>query len=142
MCGIIGLFFNFNKRNKLNCYLYLVLFILIPTFTQAQSSATQQIANKSWNVFWTKFKTAVETKNRKSLTSLTSKRFFSPSGETISELLNKKDWRWLKNSVKNGTKPYDCRKLICRRTRNPIVESSLVFVFENNRWSFIGQLGE
>ncbi|MBX7173586.1 MAG: hypothetical protein K1X72_21640 [Pyrinomonadaceae bacterium] len=142
MRGIIGFFLNFNKKTNLNCYLYLVLFLSIPTFTQAQSSATKQTANKSWNSFWTKFKTAVNTKDRKSLILLTSKRFFSPSGETIGELLNKNDWRWLKNSVKNGTKPHKCQKLICRRTRNSIVESSLVFVFENNRWGFIGQLGE
>lgn len=142
MFSIIGFFLNFNKRTKLNCCLYLVLFILIPTFTQAQSAVTQQKANKSWNFYWTKFKTAVNTKDRKSLILLTSKRFFSPSGETIGELLKKDDWRWLKNSVKTGTMSHKCPKLICRRTRNSIVESSLVFVFENNRWGFIGQLGE
>lgn len=114
--------------------------ILLVGFAFGQSNQTA--ANKSWNAYWTKFNRAVKTKNRQALIALTSKRFFSPSGETISELLNKNDWRWLKNSVKNGTKPHTCRKLICRRTRNKIVESSLVFIFENNRWGFIGQLGE
>lgn len=119
--------------------LSLILMIVSAGFAFGQSNQT---ANKSWNAFWTKFNTAVKTKNRQSLIALTSKRFFSPSGETISELLKNNDWRWLKNSIKNGTKPHTCRKLICRRTRNAIEESSLVFVFENNRWSFIGQLGE
>ncbi len=122
--------------------LSLILMILSVGFAFGQSNQTA--ANKSWNAFWTKFNTAVETKNRKSLIALTSKRFFSPSGETIGELLNNNDWRWLKNSAKYGTKPHICRILICRITRNPKakVESSLVFVFENNRWGFIGQLGE
>ncbi len=108
----------------------------------AFGQSNQTAANKSWNAYWTKFNMAVKTKNRQSLIALTSPKFFSPSGETIGELLKNNDWRWLKNSVKSGTKPHTCRKLTCRRTRNAIVESSLVFVFENNRWGFIGQLGE
>lgn len=121
--------------------LSLILMIVSAGFAFGQSNQT---ANKSWNAFWTKFNTAVKTKNRKSLIALTSKKFFSPSGETIGELLNKNDWRWLKNSVKYGTKAHTCRKLICRITRNPKaeVEASLVFAFENNRWGLIGQLGE
>jgi len=139
---------NFERRNKMRVFqkllfsggLSLALVILSVGFAFGQSN--QAVANKSWNDYWTKFKTAVKTKNRKSMIALTSKRFFSPSGETIGELLNYNDWRWLKNSVKNGTKPHTCRKLPCRITRNAVVESSLVFVFENNRWGFIGQLGE
>lgn len=127
------------KKILFSARLSLALMILLTGFAFGQSN---QAANKSWSSFWTKFKTAVNTKNRNSLISLTSKKFFSPSGETISELLKNNDWRWLKNSVKTGTKPHTCRKVICRRTRNAILESSLVFVFENNRWSFIGQLGE
>ena len=122
--------------------LSLVLIILPMGLAFGQSN--EAAANKSWNAFWSKFQTAVKTKNRQSLMALTSKRFFSPSGETIGKLLSGNDWRWLKNPLKYGTKPHSCRGLICRITRNPNdeVESSLVFVFEKNRWSFIGQLGE
>lgn len=115
--------------------------ILLVGFAFGQSNQTA--ANKSWNAYWTKFNRAVKTKNRQALIAMTSKRFFSPSGETISQLLNQRSmWQMLRNSVKNGTKIHKCQKLTCRITRNTIVESSLVFVFENNRWSFIGQLGE
>lgn len=120
----------------------LILMIVLSDVISAQQ-LQQNDANKSWNTFWTKFKMAVKTKNRKSVIALTSKKFFSPSGETISQLLNQRYmWNLLKDSVKTGTKPHTCRKLPCRITRNQIVESSLLFVFENNRWSFIGQIGE
>lgn len=120
----------------------LILMIVLSDVISAQQ-LQQNDANKSWNTFWAKFNTAVKTKNRKSVIALTSKKFFSPSGETISQLLNQRDmWQLLRNSIKTGTKPHTCRKLPCRITRNQIVESSLLFVFENNRWSFIGQIGE
>lgn len=123
--------------------LFLTLIFLSANITSAQSLNSQKAANKSWNTFWTKFNTAVKTKNRKVIISLASKKFFSPSGETIGQLLNQRStWQFLKNSVENGTKSHTCRKLPCRITKNPIIESSLLFVFENNRWSFIGQLGE
>lgn len=123
--------------------LILSLMILSANITSAQSLNSNKTLERSWNAFWTKFKNAVKTKKRKAIISLTSKKFFSPSGETIGQLLNQRStWQLLKNSVENGTKSHTCRKLPCRITKNPIIESSLLFVFENNRWSFIGQLGE
>lgn len=123
--------------------LILTLIFLSANISFAQSLNSQKAANKSWNTFWTKFNTAVKTKNSKVIISLTSKKFFSPGGETINQLLNQSFmWKLLKDSVRIGTKSHTCRNLPCRITRNAVVESSLLFVFENNRWSFIGQLGE
>lgn len=123
--------------------LFLTLIFLSANISFTQSLNSQKATNKSWNTFWTKFNTAVKTKNSKVIISLTSKKFFSPGGETIGQLLNQSFmWKLLRDSVKTGTKPHTCRKLPCRITRNAVIESSLLFVFENNRWSFIGQLGE
>lgn len=117
--------------------------LLLAGSAVAQSPQTQNAARKSWPAYWTKFSAAVKTKNRRMLMALTSRRFFSPGGETIGELLKQRQiWRLLKDSVETGTKPHSCRKLVCRITRSEVVEASLVFVFENNRWGFIGQLGE
>ena len=131
------------KKLLLISGLILTFIISSANIISAQSSLRQKTANKSWNAYWTKFNTAVKTKNRKAIISLTSRKFFSPGGETIGQLLNQySTWQLLKNSVKNGTKSHSCRQLPCRITRNSVVESSLLFVFENNSWKFIGQLGE
>ncbi len=129
------------KRKSLFCVLVLAVLMLIPNFTQAQSLKTRQAASQSWNAYWIKFRTAVRTKNRRSLIGLTSKRYSSPDGATISEGLDDFAWRRLRNSVRKGTKPYPCKR-ICRITRNAEPTSSLAFLFENNRWGFTGELGE
>ena len=131
------------KKLLLISGLIVSLMILSANITFAQSLASNKAAQRNWNTFWNKFKTSVKTKNRKAIISLTSKKFFSPGGETIGQFLNQSFmWKLLRDSVKTGTKSHTCRNLPCRITKNPIIESSLLFVFENNRWSFIGQLGE
>lgn len=141
MSKIMNNVLDIGKRKTLFCVLVLAIFMLIPSFTQAQSLKTRQAASQSWNTFWTQFRIAVRTKNRRSLVGLTSKRYSSPDGATIGEGLDDAAWRRLRNSVNKGTKPYPCKR-ICRITRNADSTFSLAFLFENNRWGFTGEVGE
>lgn len=141
MRKIVNSVVNISKRKRLFCVLVLAFLMLIPGFTQAQSLKTRQAASQSWNTFWTKFRTAVKTKNRRSLIGLTSKRYSSPDGATISEGLDDVAWSRLRMSVNKGTKPYPCKR-ICRITRNADSTFSLAFLFENNRWGYTGEVGE
>lgn len=128
------------KQLFISIGLTLAFILIFSVLTLARSN--QSAANKSWNGYWTKFNTAVKTKNHRSIIALTSKRFFSPDGEKIgSWLKDENNWRRLKKSLKKGTRSFNC-KGICRITRNVDSTFGMVFVFENNRWSFIGERGE
>jgi hypothetical protein len=130
---------NFAQKSFISSGLIL---ILVFTFSGSMSAQSSNSADKNWNAYWTKFNTAVKSKNHKSIIALTSKKFFSPSGEKIGGWVkDANNWRRLKNSVSKGTKTFACKK-ICRITRNADSTFGLVFVFENNRWSFIGERGE
>ena len=88
---------NISKKVLLSSGLLLLMLILLSSLAPAQSAATQNAGNKSWNAFWTKFNGAVKTKNRKSLIVLTSKKHFrDPVAKTINEWLNESSvWRFL-----------------------------------------------
>lgn len=128
-----------SKSNRIKNFIgFLVLGVLLmlPGVVSAQSAQTKNTADKSWNVFLTRFSTAVKTKNRKSFIAMTSKNFTSGGGETVSEWLEQVSWREIRNSVAKGTKPDGFAEgKIWRITK----DNNLIFVFEKGRWSFFGQ---
>lgn len=125
-----------NIRKSLISISVLVVLMILPGFISAQSAQTKITANKNWNGFWTKFSTAVKTRNRKSFIALTSKNFSSGGGETIGEWLKQVSWQELRNSVAKGTKPDGFAEgKIWRITK----DNNLIFVFEKGRWGFFGQ---
>jgi hypothetical protein len=113
------------------------ILILTPVAGMAQSAATKSKASKSWNAFWTKFGTIVRNKDGKALIALTTKHYHNAGGETIKEWVQGAPWSDLKAAINKGTRPYDGHdKQVWRVTKNDY----LLFVFEDGRWVFYGEL--
>ena len=115
----------------------LALCLLIPVSAFAQTST----ANRSWGAFWTKFSTAVNTRNRTNLKSLmaSERDFFSGGGgETRDQWLRSVSWAELQKSVRRGTKVdfYDGKP--GRLTK----DNHLVFAFSGGKWRFMGPMGD
>jgi hypothetical protein len=125
------------KKIIISSGLILIFMFVSAGFAQAQSAATKKAASKSWNAFWTKFSTAVKTKNRKAFISLAIKGFEDPGGFNIEQWLDSTSWSRLRNSVNKGTKDYSPgSKKVMRITRN----RDLIFVYEKKGWRFLGAL--
>lgn len=116
--------------------LILILMFVSASFAQAQTPATKKAAAKSWNVFWTKFTTAVKTKNRKTFIALTRKDFQDAGGSTIEEWIDNVSWSELRKSVNRGTMDYNHGREIGRITKN----RDLIFIYGKNGWRFFGEL--
>ena len=121
----------------ISCGLVLAALAVFSTFSVAQSAATKNKASKSWNAFWTKFSTGVRNKDGKALIALTTRHYHNAGGEPINEWVQGSPWSDLKAAINKGTKPYDGHdKQVWRVTKNDY----LLFVFENGRWVFYGEL--
>lgn len=117
--------------------LVLAFLLLIPAAVSAQKS----VADKNWDSFWTKFSSAVNTKNRAALKSLmASEKDFYPGGGggTRDEWLSMVSWRELQKSVRLGTKADRTYNKPGRVTR----DNYLVFAFTGGRWRFMGPMGD
>ena len=121
--------------------LFLMILLLIPASTFAQTNA----ANKSWNNFWTQFTSAVTKKNKPAVKRLmaSEKDFFSGGGgESRSEWLQMVDksrlWGNLQRAVKSGTKFYDYDGKPGRVTK----DNTLIFAFIGGQWRFMGPMGD
>lgn len=125
-------------------FLFLLLFLIVPSASFAQSKRTTETANKTWEAFWNKFSAAVKNKNKPTIKSLASSRFtWHDADDTVSAWLKNLDssklWYLVQNSVKKGTTPYDSgEKKPWRVTR----DNHLLFVFENGSWRFYGIMGD
>ena len=138
MSKIINNLFGINHRKNFLLILVLSFFIMIPNSAPAQSLKMRNAASKSWNTFWGKFSTAVKNKDRKTIVALAAKDFFTAGGETVQEWFDgwSNNWREVRKSVNGGTMSHGFQdKKIWRITR----DKNLLFVFEDNRWSFYGE---
>jgi hypothetical protein len=123
------------------CFLLLLLFLLVPSVSYAQTKT----ANKSWNAFWTKFSAAVNKKNHIVLKSLmaSEKDFFSGGNQTPDEWLQglkdeKNYCSILQKSVRLGTEP-DKRPGVPTCVTK---DEKFGFRFIGGRWRFMGPWGD
>lgn len=120
--------------------LLLLIFLLVPSVSYAQSSAS-----KSWNAFWTKFSAAVKRKNKVAVKRLMSSEseFFSGGGsENRSEWLqmidDRRAWSDLQKSVASGTVAYNEGGRTGRITKDRV----LIFQYFGGKWQFVGVMGD
>lgn len=120
--------------------LFLMVFLLIPAITFAQTSQKTAIAEKSWNAFWMKFRTAVKTKNRAAIKAMALQKDFEDGTETVDDWLRNVDtnnwWYLVRNSVDKGTGHY--RENGSGRPARQTRDHHLHFVYTKNGWRFKG----
>jgi hypothetical protein len=123
-------------------FFFLLLFMFVPSVIYAQSAA-----EKSWPSFWRQFSTAVNKKDKVALKRLMSSEsdFFSGGGgesrdQWLQMLDQNKFWPLLQRSVRLGAKAYitPYEKRLSRITK----DRHLIFKFINNRWRFVGVMGD
>lgn len=119
--------------------LWLLFLLLVPTLAYSQSAA-----DKSWNAFWSRFSTAVKTKNRAAIKSMASTRFtWHDVDDRVSAWLKNLDksrsWYMVQNSVDKGTVPYNSGE---RKPWRVTRDDHLLFVYEGGRWRFYGIMGD
>ncbi len=119
--------------------------------TSAKTTASETI-DKSWTIFWSKFKSAVKKNNKVALKKLMDPDFFGGVGapESRNEWLlfldNNNLWEELQKSVSKGTiSTYTLgrgnsggmitykTKRLARKTK----DGELLFEFYNKRWWFV-----
>jgi len=109
-------------------FLFLLLFLLVPSVSYAQSAA-----DKAWKPFWTKFSRAMKNKNRAVLKSLMAKDFDSNciTGEPRNCWLKLMDdenlWGNHQEVVASGT-------ISCGKNCRVTVDKYLIFNYKNGRW--------
>ena len=125
--------------------LLITLFLLIPSFAHAQSTATQNAANKSWSAFWAQFSSAVNKKSRASVKNLmASESEFSPGGgntgrdDWLDMLSDSNMWKDVQRSVRKGVMNYAQNGKSGRITR----DRNLIFQFIHSHWRFVGIMGD
>jgi len=122
-------------------FLFLLLFLFIPSLSFAQNAA-----NKSWNPFWTQFKSAVKTKDKAVIRrAMSSESDFITTGGIASrndfmKMFNDKSyWKDLQESVDSGVKSYVSENgRPARKTKN----NYLIFQYIGGKWRFVGLMGD
>lgn len=122
-------------------FLFLLLFLFVPSAIYAQSAAS-----KSWNPFWTQFKSAVKNKDKVAIKRLMSSEsdFITVGGiasrNDFMKMLNDKSyWKDLQDSIDEGIASYTSEKgRPARRTKNKY----LSFEYIGGKWRFIGLFGD
>lgn len=125
----------------------LLLFLLIPSLTFAQSRATQAAANKSWPTFWKKFSAAVNKKNRVALKRMMATPFETSGLEdTPAKWVKFMDennlWRETQQSVATGTRPFEEYGRDIGKPSRVTNRRHLIFVYSNGRWLWWGLMGD
>lgn len=126
------------KLNRIS-FLFLLLFLFVPSFASAQSAA-----EKSWKPFWTQFTAAVKSKDKAGVKRLMSseKDWFSVGGgETRDEWLKMLDdgfWGEVQKSVAKGVVAYNEGGRTGRITK----DRQLVFQYIGGKWRFVGIMGD
>jgi hypothetical protein len=133
--------------------LSLLLCLLIPSLAFTQNSRTRNAAaDRSWQQFYTAFRSAVNNRDRVALRRLMSSErrlmsseaaFFSGGGgetrdQWIQMIDERRAWQELQRSVASGTVPYNEARRPGRITRN----RALIFQFIGGRWRFVGVMGD
>lgn len=121
-------------------FLFLLLFLLVPSVSYAQSSAS-----KSWNAFWTQFSSAVKSKNKAAVKRLmVSENSFMDGGggetrdEWLARIHREKLWNLLQKSVAKGTVAYNEGSFNGRITK----DRHLIFQYTGGKWRFAGVMGD
>jgi hypothetical protein len=106
------------------------------------TASAQSGADKSWNVYWTKFSLAIRKNNHVVLKQMMSKDFFNGGGyvegdprDDCLKSMNGSFLRSHRNSVARGTKRCGTN---CRITTN----DHLTFEYRNGRWLWTGVMGD
>jgi len=122
-------------------FLFLLLFLLVPSIASAQSAA-----EKSWKPFWTQFTAAVKSKSKVAVKRLMiAESEFSDGGgggtrdQWLKMLDKDKLWGEIQKTVAGGTKAYNSGE---KRPWRVTTDDSLLFVFKNGRWNFYGVMGD
>ena len=97
-------------KNFRICILFLLLFLVIPSFVVAQRSSSEStVATKSWTKFFEEFSAAVKKKNKSALKKLMDPDFFGGLGgypsrdEWLNHIVADNLWSVLQKSVSKGT---------------------------------------
>ena len=131
-------------------FLFLLLFLFIPSLAVAQTSrSVTTAANKNWKPFWSKFTSAVKSKNKAAIKQLmVAEKDFSSGNEDrtrnqwLENLDKQKQWGELQKTVAKGTKPYNSdEKSDWRVTPDNEMLFVLIFEFKNGGWRFLGVMG-
>ena len=105
--------------------------------------------DEAWNVFWPRFRNAVNKRDRVALMKMTAARFETNSdgnwtANQVGKWLDQGAWRQIQRSAALGTKPYSFpggRRPI--RITNDEKAGSLIFEFgTGGRWRWKGLLGD
>lgn len=131
------------KKMKTARILPIVLLLLVPSVSFAQSRATNAAATRSWQSFWRQFSAAINKKDRAALRRMMPSDFFSGGGgQTASEWIKFMDrqnlWREHQMSVALGTKSYKMDRNPGRVTKN----DHLIFEYKGGRWWWWGIMGD
>ena len=152
-----------NMKLSRNFLLFLLIFLLVPSFSSAQTSrSVTSAANKSWPTFFAKFRTAVIKRDRDALRPMISASFDWTAGELgmspdhiLSNLDTDGKWRkgkpdmWkvlqraLLISRFSGTTYGDRPARSKFEGRNGLTDPYCMFVFESDgRWRWQSFLGD
>ena len=133
--------------------LSVLLFLLLPSVFFAQTSrSTNTAANKSWPTFWSQFSSAMNKKDKQTLTGLMSSDFewagdgrTSPD-EVLQIMTRYKYWRPFQRSIAKGVKTCGYAAPDCFNTTNPARRTKspnwLLFEFRNGRWQWTRLIGD
>jgi hypothetical protein len=120
--------------------LVLLLFLLVPSVASAQSAA-----EKSWKPFWTRFSSAVKSRDKVAVKRLMSseKDFFSGGGgdtrdQWLQMLDDSKLWGEVQRSTAKGVVAANVAGRIERITK----DRNLIFQYIGGRWRFVGIMGD
>ncbi len=126
----------------------LVLFLLVPAFTFAQTSrSVSTAANNSWQQFWMRFNQAVKKKDRVALRGMMSDNFDdhgggSPADDYVKDVFSKRMSREYRVSLGSGTKPFKYEERPSRITKRKGYPQ-LIFVFDkSNQWRWAALMGD
>lgn len=128
--------------------LLLILFLLVPTLSFAQSSRSASIAaNKSWHQFRVRFNRAIKKRDRVSLRRMMADDFSdhgggSPADYYVGMVFSKEMRLDYQRSLSSGTEPLEYGEQPARITRRK-EHPQLIFEFgKDRRWRWIGLVGD